>query len=130
MTTEITMLLIVLGLLFLLTFVQGAYTAKTYGIKKAGGTREDIPFPQPGFGGTLYRVIANLKEGLFYFVPLVLLTAILDVSNSYTVWGAQLYVIARVLHVPLYLAGSILRGAAFGLAVLGCGLLGYGLIGV
>lgn len=127
MTTEITMLLIVLGLLFVLTFIQGIYTAKTYGFKKAGGTRENIPFPQPGFGGTIYRAIANLKEGLFYFVPLVLLTSILDVSNSYTIWGTQLYVIARLLHVPLYLVGSPVRGAAFGLAVLACGLLTYGL---
>ncbi|MGB1077529.1 MAG: MAPEG family protein, partial [Bdellovibrionales bacterium] len=107
--------------------VQGTYTAKTYGFKKAGGTREDIPFPQPGFGGTLYRAIANLKEGLFYFVPLVLLTAILDISNDYTVWGAQIYVIARFLHVPCYLMGAPLRGVTFGFATLGCVLLAYGL---
>jgi uncharacterized MAPEG superfamily protein len=128
MTQEITMLLAVLGLLFVLTAIQVLMTMKQYGNINALSGRDDIPHLQPGLGGRLHRAIANLKEGLHIFTPLVLLTAILSVSNSYTVLGAQIYLVARVLHAPLYLSGIIgLRTAAFAGGVLGLSLLAWGL---
>jgi uncharacterized MAPEG superfamily protein len=88
MTQEITMLLAVLLFLFVLTAIQVMLTMKQYGNIKALSGRDDIPHLQPGLGGRLHRAIANLKEGLHIFIPLVLLTAILGVSNGYTVLGA------------------------------------------
>jgi uncharacterized MAPEG superfamily protein len=88
-------------------------TMKQYGNLNALAGRDDIPHQQPGLGGRLHRAIANLKEGLHIFTPLVLLTAILGVSNEYTVLGAQIYLVARILHTPLYLSGIAgLRTAA------------------
>jgi uncharacterized MAPEG superfamily protein len=128
MTQEITMLLAVLGLLFVLTAIQVLITMKQYGNISALSGRDDIPHLQPGLGGRLHRAIANLKEGLHIFTPLVLLTAILGVSNSHTVLGAQIYLVARVLHAPLYLSGIVgLRTAAFAFGVLGLSLLAWGL---
>jgi uncharacterized MAPEG superfamily protein len=130
MTQEITMLLAVLGLLFVLTAIQVLMTMKQYGNISALSGRDDIPHQQPGLGGRLHRAIANLKEGLHIFTPLVLLTAVLGVSNNYTVLGAQIYLVARVLHAPLYLTGIVgLRTAAFAFGVLGLSLLAWGLIG-
>jgi uncharacterized MAPEG superfamily protein len=128
MTQEITMLLAVLLFLFVLTAIQVLITMNQYGNISALSGRDDIPHLQPGLGGRLHRAIANLKEGLHIFTPLVLLTAILGISNEFTVLGAQLYLAARVLHAPLYLSGIVgLRTAAFAIGVLGLFLLAWGL---
>lgn len=128
MTPEITMLLAVLGLLFVLTAIQVLMTMKQYGNISALSGRDDIPHLQPGLGGRMHRAIANLKESLHIFTPLVLLTAILGVSNGYTVLGAQIYLVARVLHAPLYLSGIAgLRTGAFAIGVIGLSLLAWGL---
>lgn len=128
MTQEIIMLMAVLLLLFVLTAIQVLMTMKQYGNISALSGRDDIPHLQPGLGGRLHRAIANLKEGLHIFTPLVLLTAILGISNSYTVLGAQIYLVARVLHAPLYLTGIVgLRTAAFAIGVFGLSLLAWGL---
>lgn len=128
MTQEIMMLFAVLGLLFLLTCIQVVITMKNYGSVSALGGRDDIPYLQPGIGGRLHRAINNLKEGLHFFTPLVLLTAILRISNDNTILGAQFYFIARVLHAPLYLSGIVtLRTGAYSFGVLGLALLVWGL---
>jgi uncharacterized MAPEG superfamily protein len=130
MTQEIIMLSAVLALLFVLTAIQVLVTMKQYGNISALSGRDDIPHLQPGLGGRLHRAIANLKEGLHIFTPLVLLTAILGISNEYTVLGAQIYLVARILHAPLYLSGIIgLRTIAFAIGVLGLSLLAWGLFG-
>ncbi len=129
MTQEIIMLLAVLLFLFVLTAIQVMITMKQYGNISALSGRDDIPHLQPGLGGRLHRAIANLKEGLHIFTPLVLLTAILGVSNGYTVLGAQIYLVARILHAPLYLSGIAgLRTLAFAIGVLGLCLLAWGLL--
>jgi uncharacterized MAPEG superfamily protein len=128
MTQEIIILLAVLALLFVLTAIQVLITMKQYGNISALSGRDDIPHLQPGLGGRLHRAIANLKEGLHIFTPLVLLTAILGISNEYTVLGAQIYLVARILHAPLYLSGITgLRTLAFAIGVLGLSLLAWGL---
>lgn len=128
MTHEIMILFAVLLLLFLLTGIQVAITMKSYGTVTALGGRDEIPYLQPGRGGRLHRAIANLKEGLHIFTPLILLTAILGISNDATILGAQMYLIARLLHAPLYISGIVsLRTGAYFLGVLGLGLLVRGL---
>lgn len=128
MTIEIIVLLCALLLLFALVMSQGMYTAFTYGLVRGVGARDDIPFPQPGMGGRIHRTIVNYKESLFFFIPLILLTAILGVSNSYTVLGAQVYLAARIIFVPLYILGvPWLRSVVFFVAVLGVVSIAYGL---
>jgi uncharacterized MAPEG superfamily protein len=128
MTQEITILLVVLLLLFALTAIQVIFTMKNNGPITALGPRDSIPFPPPGIEGRIYRAIANLKESLHMFVPLILLTAILGISNESTVLGAQLYLVGRILHAPLYLSGIVsLRTAAFGLGTVGMIMITWGL---
>ncbi|MFT5098541.1 MAG: putative MAPEG superfamily protein [Flavobacterium sp.] len=128
MTQEIIILLAVLLLLFMLTSVQVLLMMKNNGTVTALGPRDHIPFPPPGVEGRLYRSIANLKEGLHFFIPLILLTAILGISNEATVLGAQLFLVGRILHTPLYLSGIVsLRTAAFGLATVGLFMIVWGL---
>jgi uncharacterized MAPEG superfamily protein len=128
MTQEIGILLAILLFLFTLTGIQVLLTIKNNGSVTALGPRDGIPFPPPGMQGRLYRAISNLKEGLQFFIPLVLLTAILGISNESTVLGAQLFLAGRILHTPLYLSGIVgLRTAAFGLATIGLFMIAWGL---
>ena len=128
MTYEIIFLLLALLLLLAQTFAEGFITGRTYGLKTASEGRDDIPLIQPGKPGRLYRAIQNYKENLFYFIPLVLLTAILDVSNNFTVAGVTLFLIARIVYVPLYVFSvPWFRGVAFGFGLIGCFSIAYGL---
>jgi uncharacterized MAPEG superfamily protein len=128
MTQEITILLAVLLLLYSLTAIQVILKMKSNGTVTALGPRDNIPFPPPGLEGRIYRAIDNLKESLHFFVPLILLTAILGISNQYTLLGAQIYLAGRVLHVPLYLWGIPgLRTAAYGLATVGLFMIIWGI---
>ena len=128
MTQEILILMAVLLLLFVLTAIQVLLTMKIYGSITALKGRDDIPGLQPGVAGRLSRAIENLKESLHFFTPLILLTAILGVSNDHTVLGAQLYLVGRVLHAPFYLWGVAgARTAAYSLGFVGLALIAWGL---
>jgi uncharacterized MAPEG superfamily protein len=128
MTQEIIILLAVLLWLFTLTGVQVLLVMKKNGTVTALGPRDHIPFPPPGVEGRLYRSISNLKEGLHFFTPLILLAAILGISNQATVLGAQLFLAGRILHTPLYLSGIVsLRTAAFGIGTVGLFMIAWGL---
>ncbi len=129
MTQEILILLAVLLLLFTLTSIQVVITMMNYGTVNSLGGRDEIPYLQPGLGGRLHRAIANLKEGLHLFTPIILLTAILGVSNDQTLLGAKLFLIARVLHAPLYISGIVsLRTLAYFLSIIGIVLIVSGLL--
>lgn len=120
MTQEVLILLAVLLYLFILTNIQVIITMKNYGTNTALGGRDEIPYLQPGVGGRLHRAIANLKEGLHIFTPLILLCTMLGISNDSTVLGAQIYLVARILHTPFYLSGIVtLRTGAYALGVVG-----------
>ena len=128
MSIELTILLVMLVYLFVQTFIESLMTNLNYGVKQASSGRDDIPLIQPGMRGRLYRAIQNYKENLFYFIPLVLLTAILDASNAQTVLGAKMFLISRLLYTPIYVLGvSYIRGPVFLIGLVGNILMAYGL---
>lgn len=129
MSSEIFMMLASLALLAVLTNgVQVTALIAGYGVGGMLRSRGDIPVPKPGFAGRTDRAIENLKENLFFFIPLCLLTVVLDVSNGWTTGGAQLFVVARLAHAVLYLIGVPgLRSIAFGAGTAGLVLMVIGL---
>jgi uncharacterized MAPEG superfamily protein len=130
MTQEVLILLAVLLYLFVLTGLQVMLTMKNFGSVTALKGRDNIPYIQPGIGGRLQRAIDNLKESLHFFTPLILLTAIMGVSNDNTVLGAQIYLIGRILHAPLYLWGvASLRTGAYVVGLVGMVQIVRGLFG-
>jgi len=129
MSQEIIILLAVLLLFFTLTGIQVLLKMKSNGLATALGPRDSIPFPPPGIEGRIHRAIDNLRESLHFFTPLILLTAILGISNEATVLGAQIYLVARIFHAPLYLWGIPgLRTAAYGLGTVGMLVIAWGLL--
>jgi uncharacterized MAPEG superfamily protein len=53
----------------------------------------------------LDRAFANFKETFPFFAVAVLMAAFLGRHNWQTVWGAQLYLVARIIYLPLYAIG-------------------------
>ncbi|VVE78826.1 MAPEG family protein [Pandoraea sputorum] len=60
------------------------------------------------------RAHANALENLAVFAPLVLIAAIVGISTPVTVFAAKLYLIARLVHYVVYVAGiPVVRTLAF-----------------
>jgi uncharacterized MAPEG superfamily protein len=67
------------------------------------GPRDDPP-PQSRLGGRAERALANMQEALPVFLTLALLNLFLGTGAMATT-GATVFLVARVLYVPAYLAG-------------------------
>ena len=114
MTVELTMLVYSVVLLFLLI----------------AGSRDNLPDPKP-FQARTKRIVDNHREGLALFAPIVLVAAVAQISNPWTVLGAQLFFYARVVHAVLYLTGvPWVRPLAWGVGIVGTALVFAPLIGV
>ena len=61
--------------------------------------------PLTGIGGRFDRARANFLETFPLFVAVVVAAHLLQRHDSMTVLGAQLYFWARLVYVPLYVAG-------------------------
>ena len=105
MSVEMTMLMlsVVLGLLQLLIASRSANSQR--GIRWNVSARDEPPPPVRPMAGRLERAYRNFMETFPFFAAVVLAAALLGRHNWATVWGAQAYLAARILYVPLYAAG-------------------------
>ncbi|AKC72752.1 hypothetical protein MB84_24820 [Pandoraea oxalativorans] len=77
----------------------------------AGQTSEAAP---PAWMQRAKRAHANAVENLAVFAPLVLIAALAGISTPATVFAAKLYLIARIVHYVVYVAGiPVVRTLAF-----------------
>ena len=65
----------------------------------------DHPRPLTVVGGRAERALANMHEALPVFLALAMLNLILGTAAAMAVTGGWIFLIARVLYVPAYLAG-------------------------
>lgn len=86
----------------------------THGVLRAIGA------PGPGYPSDALwadrarRAHLNAIENLAVFAPLVLVAAIIELSTRVTVLSAQIYVVARLAHYVIYVAGiPVVRTLAF-----------------
>lgn len=92
------------------------------------GPRDDIPLPS-GVAGRANRALRNFVETYPAFVALAATAAISGTSNTWTQGGAGLYLLMRIVYVPLYIAGvPYVRTAAWSLSGLGLGLMFVGVL--
>jgi uncharacterized MAPEG superfamily protein len=119
MGVELTMLVYSTALLLLLVLIQAAAGVLAQGLTPMAGSRDNLPPPKP-FQARTKRVVDNHREGLTLFAPLVIVAALIHVSNSWTVLGAELFFYARVVHAGLYLAGvPLIRPLAWAVGLIG-----------
>lgn len=128
MTTELGLLAwsAVLGLVHIA--LAATFSVSRRGVGWAVGARDEARPPLSGIGGRLDRARANFLETFPLFAAAVLVAHALQVHNSLTLLGAQLYFWGRLAYVPAYAAGiPWVRSLIWGVAVAGIVLVLVGL---
>ena len=119
MTPELLYLLWSVALTVVLVVLATLGAMQQVGLPKLAGNRENMPEIE-GWAGRAERAHRNMLESLVLFAILVLAARALNVSNSLTVLGAQLFFWGRVAHAVLYIAGiTWVRTAAWAVSVVG-----------
>lgn len=120
MTTELYILAWTLVLALVQILLPGVERNRQVGLKWNAGPRDEPPPPPTRIGGRLQRAQANLYETLPLFAAAVLIAQVAHRDGPLTLVGAWLYLIARVLYVPLYARGvPVLRSVVWGAGLLG-----------
>lgn len=105
MTTELTLLAWTLVLaLVQIMLVANLRTAETGIAFNASARDGDAPPPRP-VTARLQRAQANLYETLPLFAAAVLIAHVAGREGELTLWGCWMYLLARIVYVPLYAAG-------------------------
>jgi uncharacterized MAPEG superfamily protein len=98
------------------------------GLKWNVGPRDEEAPPIGKIAGRLERARRNFMETYPFFVALILIGAIIGRHNWATLAGAELYVLGRLVYVPLYAFGvPVLRtlvwlAASIGILIVLAGL--------
>lgn len=88
------------------------------------GARDNLPEPSI-IGRRAERALVNVGEAMILFLPL----AIMSMDNPAAVTGAMVFVLSRVVYVPLYLLGvPYLRSCAWLGGLIGMGMMAATLI--
>ena len=128
MSVELTMLAYSVALLFGLIMIQAVVGVLAQGLPEMAGARDALPPPKP-FQARMKRVVDNHREGLTLFAPLILAAAVAQISNPWTVLGAQLFFYARVVHALLYVVGvPWIRPLAWAVGIAGTVLVFWALV--
>jgi uncharacterized MAPEG superfamily protein len=119
-----TMELKLLGWTLVLALVQimlaAAFRNKETGLEYNMSARDDKAPPERPVTARLKRAQANLFETLPVFAAAVLAAHIGDRLGDLTLWGSWLYLIARVVYVPLYALGiPVVRSLVWGVSLVG-----------
>ena len=123
MNTELTMLVYSVILTFLIISVPALGGILQNGLATQAGARDGLPEPSV-FAKRARRLQDNMIENMVLFVPLVLAAQAAGISTAQTALGAEIFVIARVLHALIYLAGiPWLRPVAWAGGVVGMGMI-------
>ena len=74
--------------------------------------------------GRLQRAQKNLFETLPLFIAAILIAHVADIHTSATYWGAWVYLIARVIYLPVYALGiPYLRSMVWVVSMVGLSLI-------
>lgn len=119
MTPELEALVLVSLFSVVLAFVPLVALIAEQGLAYAAGNRDEGR-PLPAWGDRAQRAQWNLIANLPAFAAIVLVAAVAGVSNESTVFGAQLFLWARVAHAVIYIVGiPYLRAVAFAASLVG-----------
>ncbi len=128
MTVELTMLVYSVILTFVIISIPAVAGILQNGLAAQAGARDDLPEPT-AFSKRARRLQDNMIENMVLFVPLVLAVQAAGVSSANTALGAQIFVVARVIHAGIYLAGvPAIRPLAWAVSILGLIMIGSALL--
>lgn len=128
MTVELTMLVYSVILTFVIISIPAVAGILQNGLAAQAGARDDLPEPT-AFAKRARRLQDNMIENMVLFVPLVLAVQAAGVSSANTALGAQIFVVARVIHAGIYLAGvPTIRPLAWAVSIVGLIMIGSALL--
>ena len=88
------------------------------GTKWNVGPRDGVPGPLGGAAGRAERAFRNFLETFAFFAAAVLAVVAAGRTDAWTALGVQVYLWARLVYVPLYLAGiPYLRSLAWAVSI-------------
>ena len=124
MTSSLPVELTVLGwsvvLLFVHIMIQGVTATRERGVAWNAGPRDGMAPLKGQVAGRAQRALDNFKETYPAFIALALALAVSGRTGGPGGLGAELWLGARVVYLPLYLFGvPYLRTAVFGLSAVG-----------
>ena len=105
MTTELHILAWALVLALIQVLLPSVIRSRETGLGHNGGPRDEPGPPVGKLTGRLMRAQGNLFETLPVFAVAILIAHLAGREGTLTLWGAWLYIIARVVYLPLYAAG-------------------------
>jgi uncharacterized MAPEG superfamily protein len=130
MTPELTYLAYSIALFFVIVLAQGYAGIANNGPMVMANARDNLK-PPTAFQARMKRLTDNYRENLWFFAPLVLIAAIAQISNHWTVLGAQIFLYSRVAHAIWYAFGlPFVRPLLWLAGVVGCGMIFLALFGV
>ncbi len=112
MSIELTFLVWSAALAFAYVLVQSTVYRLDYGIKHAGGQR-DNERPPNKWSARGERALRNFLETYGIFIALAVATELSGRSDSLTQWGVQLWFWARLAYLPAYFVDIPLMRSAF-----------------
>jgi uncharacterized MAPEG superfamily protein len=105
MSIELTLLAWTLVLALVQILLPAMLRSSEAGLNYNAGPRDDAGPPVGRLTGRLKRAQSNLFETLPVFAAAILITHVAGREGPLTAWGAWVYLIARVVYVPLYAVG-------------------------
>jgi uncharacterized MAPEG superfamily protein len=120
MTTELTLLGWTLVLALIQVLLPAMLRNRETGIAYNASARDTPSVPVGTLTGRMQRAQHNLFETLPVFAAAILIAHVAGREGPLTQWGAWLYLLARIVYVPLYAAGiPYLRSLAWVVSVAG-----------
>lgn len=118
-------LLAVSVILLLVHIVLQAFIATCeLGLRWDVGARDGGEVPKSVFAGRAARASANFRETYPAFLALMLLSEFQPANVMITVAGGALWLVARVLYIPLYLFGvRYIRSIVWLISIVGLGVM-------
>jgi uncharacterized MAPEG superfamily protein len=118
------MWLVVAAILGLVQILLAAQAAQTYRPLDWNVGPRDTPIPTEGVAARLERAYRNFLETFPLFAAVLLAVVLRNKTGGLSEWGCALYVIARIVYVPLYAFGvKYLRTLVWIISIVGIVLL-------
>lgn len=130
MTIELTYLAYTIALFFAVVLVQATTGVANNGGLAMANNRDNLK-PPTTIQLRAKRLVDNFRENLWFFAPLVLIANAADISNQWTILGAQVFFWSRLAHAVWYIAGWPIVRPLFWLAgVIACAMIFLALFGI
>ncbi|HEV7433459.1 MAG TPA: MAPEG family protein [Pseudorhizobium sp.] len=127
-TYLLTLLALSVVLLLVHIGLQGMLATKELGSAWNAGPRDEGREPRNAQAGRAARASKNFQESYPAFVGLLLGLAFAGDTSGIGLFGASLWVVARVIYIPLYLSGiPYIRSLVWLVSIIGLLMMMFGL---